>query len=225
MTAFANFETQRSPTPSRVLKKGKYGKHITHFPSEKNRTTIVCESELEADFCIWLEYDAEVVAYAAQPGTFAFAVTGTATHYTPDFEVTYSTGEIKYFEVKPDHVLQNTLYLTKMNVFRALAEQEGYGFRLVTERDIRIQPKLHNLQNLYSRLHSVGELEIAYLLEHVRTMPAETTLRALLGGPTPPSMKATAKGLFAHWIYTDLDQPLTLDCQIRLNGRQDARNA
>jgi hypothetical protein len=214
MKPLSAFENSRTVEPSRSLKKGKYGKHIVHFPSLKNRKVVVCESELEADFCVWLEYEANVVEYAPQPGTFSLALEGAPSRYTPDFQITYDTGEIRYIEVKPDHIFQDAGYLRKIDEFKRIAEQHGYSFGLVTERDIRIQPKLRNLQNLYNRLHLVTDVEVAYALDSLKSSSTGITLRTLLSSSFPPSVKSIAKGVFTRLISADLDQPFTLDSRI-----------
>ncbi|MBB6285660.1 MULTISPECIES: TnsA endonuclease N-terminal domain-containing protein [unclassified Pseudomonas] len=209
------FEQSRTRTPSRILKKGKYGKHITHFPSFKNKKVVVCESELEADFCVWLEYEDQVVAYAPQPGTFSFAMEDRAVRYTPDFEISYGTGEIRYVEIKPDHIVEDASYLRKIGEFRKVCEQAGYGFDLITEREIRIQPKLRNLQNLYNRMHLVTDTELNYVLDSLRqTSMSGSTVRSLLALPYPPSMKSIAKGVFNRLISADLDQLFTLESRV-----------
>ncbi|MFJ5296842.1 Tn7 transposase TnsA N-terminal domain-containing protein [Pseudomonas sp. NPDC088368] len=211
----STFENSRTQTPSRLLKKGKYGKHITHFPSFKNKKVVVCESELEADFCVWLEYEEQVVAYAPQPGTFTFVVDDRAVRYTPDFEITYGTGEIRYAEIKPDHIAEDTGYLRKVGEFRKVCELAGYGFDLITERDIRIQPKLRNLQNLYNRMHLVTDTELGYALDSLRQPSVSaSTVRSLLALTYPPSMKSIAKAVFSGLMLADLDQPFTLDTRI-----------
>lgn len=214
MKPLSAFESSRTVEPSRTLKKGKYAKHIVHFPSLKNGKVVVCESELEADYCVWLEYEESVVEYAPQPGTFSFTVKGALTWYTPDFQVTYDTGEIKYIEVKPDHIFEDAGYLQKIEEFKRIAKKEGYRFVLVTERDIRVQPKLRNLQNLYNRLHLVTDSEVAYTLDSLKSSPTGITLRALLSSPFPPSMKSIARCVFTRLISADLDQPFTLDSRI-----------
>lgn len=215
MKPLSAFENSRTVEPSRTLKKGKYGKHIVHFPSLKNRKVVVCESELEADFCIWLEYAENVVEYAPQPGTFSFALEGAPTRYTPDFQITYDTGEIRYIEVKPDHIFEDAGYLRKIDEFKRIAAQHGYSFALVTERDIRVQPKLRNLQNLYNRLHLVTDVEVAYALDSLKGAPSGMTLRTLLSKPSPPSMKSIARCVFTRLISTNLDHlPFTLDSRI-----------
>lgn len=221
----STFENSRTQTPSRHLKKGKYGKHITHFPSFKNKKVVVCESELEADFCVWLEYEEQVVAYAPQPGTFTFTVDDRTVRYTPDFEITYGTGEIRYAEIKPDHIAEDTGYLRKVGEFRKVCELAGYGFDLITEREIRIQPKLRNLQNLYNRMHLVTDTELSYALDSLKQPSASgSTVRSLLALTYPPSMKSIAKAVFSGLMLADLDQPFTLDTRIvsALAGAHDA---
>lgn len=205
-------------SPARKLKKGKFGKHIVHFPSIKNKKTVVCESELEADFCLLLEHDQSVVEYKPQPDTYRFSLNRKARLYTPDFLVIYDTGECTYYEVKPNHIESDEAYRVMFNTFSELVGELGYGSTLILERQIRVQPRLDNLKDLYSRIAMVSKHEHDYLMDTLRHLNKEITIHDLVSMNSPPSFRSIANAIFLKKIACDIDTPFSQNSYITKIG-------
>ncbi len=155
------------PQPARLLKRGRYGTHIVHFPSLKNGRVIVCESRLEADFALGLEFDRSVSSYLPQPKTIDVAV-GSALHsYTCDFEAIHLAAPTKYWEVKPDGVQQNLGLQRLFDAVRTHHESLGNRFEVICNKDIRREPCLGNMKLLYAKAHVVPTRTVMYLRERI----------------------------------------------------------
>lgn len=195
-------------SPARKLRKGKFGTHIVHFPSLKNNKTVVCESELEADLCLLFEYEPSVLEYRPQADTYRFTVNEKTRTYTPDFMATYDTGEQIYFEVKPDNIEGNGEYMEMSNTFSEKIKTAGYGFELLMERHIRIQPRMENLKELYSRISGITECEQAHLMDTLALLSRAISIHDLINMESPPSFRAVAHAIFFQKIEFNIDSPM-----------------
>lgn len=132
----------------RNLKKMK-GKTICRFPSSKPiPNTIYTEGVLEKDFCYHLEVDDQVIEYECQPlGYFYWNDTGKHL-YTPDFQVVYKDGTIKYFEVKQYEFLDD-YFNQNFEIWQQQALLLGKSLELVTDHYIYQSPYFSNLQHLH----------------------------------------------------------------------------
>ena len=129
-------------SPARPLKAGHWGNR--GFMPMRGKS-VQYESDLERDFLLALLYDDDVVAVAGQPFTVQCnAADGSATKYTPDF-MTVRTGprpsghivEVKYVEqLRKDW----RLLRPRLQAGRKRAHEDGLGFVLLTERQIRRLP-------------------------------------------------------------------------------------
>lgn len=194
--------------PARHLSRGRPGKQIVHFPSLKNEGVVVCESRLEADFCLWLEYDKGVVTYQPQPCQARLLVDGNFHAYTPDFLSTSLTGGRKLWEVKPDGVCRWPAYLRKMIVAAAHFRAQGQDFELVTSVVIRRDPELRNLHWLYAQAHVVDPRESAHLWDILGQMGEPTTLGCLCQQPVPVSIRAIARAVFCGELQINMAEPV-----------------
>src|SRR5690606_9776099 len=65
----------------RKVNKSRSGLGVNFFPSLKNKAMMPCESKLERDSCLELEFNKSVIAYRVQPFTIQLSSSET---YTPD---------------------------------------------------------------------------------------------------------------------------------------------
>lgn len=129
--------------------------------SYKNSRRIGCESNLERDLALLLEFSPNIVTFEEQPQRFLIPGIPASFHTTPDFAVTLDTGEIIMVEVK---YMRKAIELSDRH--EQIAEHlSGLGFRyfVLTERHIRFsQTVLDNclyLKGFKSRkYHAVAEL-------------------------------------------------------------------
>lgn len=121
----------------------------TKVPSVLLNRIVQCESVLEAELASILDVCPGVVWFAEQPAVIHYMIAGVAKSHIPDFAVATRNGcefvEVKFEKDVTDQVAERTARLT------ARLRPYGMGYRLVTERDIRIRPKLRNARQLLIR--------------------------------------------------------------------------
>lgn len=135
---------------SRRLTKGRSGKRIVFFPSRKNEALMPCESRLEADNCLDLEFDKSVESYRTQPFTINL---GGNESYTPDSIHKDNLGSIIVREVKFSGALQQEKLIDRLARIRNIFDQEGFQFHVLTEKNLQLPPKINNYKYLYRCSH------------------------------------------------------------------------
>jgi len=201
-----------------------YRRHLKHsrvknlfkFVSAKMNTVFTVESSLEFDTCFHLEYSPAVKAFEAQPEGFYYAFEGRDCPYTPDFRVVDQQGNASLIEVKPSDKVADPDFLQRFPIKQQKAFELSSPLKLVTERQIRIDPILGNLKLLhrYSGFQSFTPLHIQ-LLGLVRQLGrvSLSKLSDSTGAPTE-DIFATALSLIARGlIHSDLtEREMDLSC-------------
>lgn len=193
------------------------------------------ESTLEKDFFLLLEFDRRVISFEEQPVTITYLDGDRRVcHYTPDVLVHYQSAlpipsdeqpvlyEVKYTSDLREHGLA---YRSKFKAARRYAFDQGWRFRVVTERTIRTT-RLNNLRFLlrYHRLR-IDEGERHALLSVLREH-GPVQLDTLLTLVRPARFqRAETLTILWHLVATEqidveLDQPLTPQSLLRW-GRAD----
>ncbi|MBI5641157.1 MAG: TnsA endonuclease N-terminal domain-containing protein [Nitrospirae bacterium] len=132
------------------------------FYSFKNRCHVPCESLLERDFYLTLEFKKEVLSYKAQP--VRIHKKGRKKSIYPDSLVTFtpqSGCRPLLVEVKDSQDLDDPEKATEIKLkaasCREYAENQGWDFQLVTDKDIR-GVRLDNYKFLYKYTTSPSTL-------------------------------------------------------------------
>ncbi|MEC4591905.1 TnsA endonuclease N-terminal domain-containing protein [Nitrospirillum amazonense] len=184
-------------------------------PMGGGRRGVNVESTLERDFVLLSQFDGAVTGIEEQPVRILWAP---GRSYVPDFLVTYGDGrpndlvEVKY---STDKALLAGALEGRFAAARAYAADQGWRFRVVTEREIRT-PRLANIRfllpfrdrpvnpGLMVRIHALlqaqGALGVAVLADLAEGGP-ERRAHVL-----PTLWRAVARGELA----ADLEQPLTM---------------
>ena len=194
-----------------------YRRHLKHsrvknlfkFVSAKMNTVFTVESSLEFDTCFHLEYSPAVKAFEAQPEGSYYAFEGRDCPYTPDFRVVDQQGNASLIEVKPSDKVADPDFLQRFPIKQQKAFELSSPLKLVTERQIRIDPILGNLKLLhrYSGFQSFTPLHMQ-LLGLVKDL-GRVSLARLSGstGAPPEDVLATALSLIARGlIHSDLTE-------------------
>ena len=194
-----------------------YRRHLKHsrvknlfkFVSAKMNTVFTVESSLEFDTCFHLEYSPAVKEFEAQPEGFYYAFEGRDCPYTPDFRVVDQQGNASLIEVKPSDKVADPDFLQRFPIKQQKAFELSSPLKLVTERQIRIDPILGNLKLLhrYSGFQSFTPLHMQ-LLGLVKDL-GRVSLARLSGstGAPPEDVLATALSLIARGlIHSDLTE-------------------
>ncbi len=185
-------------------------KVIGKFPSLKMNTAIWWESQLERDYIYLLEIDPDVLSYQGQPFTIAYSNLDKRRKYTPDFWVERK-GSKQIIEVKPAHKVSETQNTRRFQQAASICLAHNLEFVVVTEKTIRVQPRLDNIKLLhrYARV-SLSWHNYIDCLEYFRSVETKSLLEA--------ERDLEAKGitrnyllrlLWSGFLLTDLMKPIT----------------
>jgi hypothetical protein len=197
------------------------------FSSRKNAEMHGFESLLEKEFMLLLEFDNSVASFEEQPLTIP--IPGVTRGYTPDFVVHYHADHeqkrSQLVEVKSTDDLKRNAekYSKKFEIAMSFANDHGWDFQIITEKDIRT-PRLGNLKFLreYRNISPLPE-QCRQITEIVSKANTHTSVEALLDQlgvedyerlhllPTIWHMVVVGK------LKVDLDSPLRNDALLSLN--------
>jgi hypothetical protein len=128
----------------------------------QRQSAVAFESALERDLYVLLDFDAAVARFEEQPVTIPYRdPAGVSRTYTPDVLVVYHVGLADHqdrqpvlYEVKYRDDLRANWgdYKPKFKAARRYAREQGWAFRLITEREIRT-PYLKNAKFLRAYRH------------------------------------------------------------------------
>ncbi|MFC5429461.1 TnsA endonuclease N-terminal domain-containing protein [Paraburkholderia denitrificans] len=180
-----------------------------------------------------LEFDERVARFEGQPVNIPLV--GVPRGYTPDVLVHYrtdpATGEIRkpfLTDIKHSDELRRNAekYAPKFRVAERFAAENGWEFRVTTEKEIRI-PRLANLKFLREyRNIEPHEQEINHLRSTLEQCTDQLSVADLLSY-VAPSATERLRWLPVIWfavlhriINVDMDQPLTHSTLLRLHGSE-----
>ena len=185
------------------------------------------ESSLERDWLIVLDFDPNVRAIQVQPFTLFYDFGDRSSRYTPDVLVEVGKAgqdnstivyEVKYADDLRTHWAK---YKPRFKAALRYCKQNGWGFKIVTERQIRT-PLLQNARFLRRyRAQPAHQVTCEQLIYTMRAL-GKTTPQALLAAAYW-SADARLGALSMVWkmvacrqIAADLDLPLTMSSSIWL---------
>lgn len=116
-----------------------------YFPSYKCGRMIAWESLLERDAILLLEFSQGVVSYGHQPAVIDYSDGDQMRKYYPDFEAVLDGGEVVHLEIKPAAELERSSVAAKYQLIAADYQRRRQSFRILTDKDIRVEPLLGNL--------------------------------------------------------------------------------
>lgn len=187
------------------------------FPSRKNRRMVGYEQLLEADVLTLFEFSPAIAAFREQPRHIYFGDEGKIRRCTPDFEIVLSDGSDRSIlvEIKPSAQLQKDEVRTKLIDIHAHLCREGELFVILTEGEIRMQPRLGNLKQLRAFLppFQLGRDQIHRALRMLENPGTRTfgESASLVGADTIVTLLASGYAQF------DLNESLTLDTLINFS--------
>ena len=117
----------------------------------KNLARFWCESLLERDALLALEFDEAVESYKAQPVSFAYtAINGKPARYTPDQLVKFKDDRgYQFREIKMAKRIDDALQEKMAWIRRHINDACGAGLEIVTDEDIRLGDSIFNMNMLY----------------------------------------------------------------------------
>lgn len=118
-----------------------------------------------------LEFDRSIVTYSEQPEPLTYHEDGVARKYTPDFLARTDAG-YTVFEVKPYEIANSEPWKSRLNHLSKLYREMGFEYRVMTEVEIRREPRLSNVVTL-----------LRYQRQSVPEEASELIVRMLEAGP------------------------------------------
>jgi hypothetical protein len=106
------------------------------------------ESHLKRDYIYLLEIDSDVIAYRSQPFKIQYFYKGKEKSYTPDFAVK-RTDRRQIVEIKPQNKVSSEKNQVLFSQIAPRCSEKGWEFIVVTDKTIRVKPKLNNIKTLY----------------------------------------------------------------------------
>ena len=123
---------------------------IIHFASVMCNEIKYCESKLEYDRLLTLEFDPTVRYYEAQPDPISYVrENGLTSRYTADVRVELTDGTYHIEEIKPYNESVKSEMLQKHALIRAQYGKSGIDFKIITNRDIYVGSSISNYRYLY----------------------------------------------------------------------------
>ena len=168
-------------------------KVIGKFPSIKNGRMVWWESQIERDYLYLLEIDPDVVSYEEQPLKIRYYLDGEPHLYTPDFRV-IRRDKRQIVEVKDKKAAVREEYVELFRRAAPICQEQGYEFVVVTDLDIRIQPKLDNIKLIYKYAKAAVTSLHQILLYSLFADMASLTLEEIIGG-------FASKGISGSVVY------------------------
>lgn len=141
------------------------------IPSSKLARMVECESILEGDVALLLEYSPGVVSYQEQPALIQYWDGEQMRNYFPDFEAVLLDGSRIHIEAKHSHKLAKPRLADKYRAIATHYQRTPVQYRIITELECQREPLHSNLRRL------------SYLRTKVTTepLPSQEMLSRLLG--------------------------------------------
>lgn len=179
--------------------------------------TIWWESQLERDYIYLLEIDPDVLSYCEQPFTMTYASQEKLKRYTPDFLVTRSQSQ-QIVEVKPERLTHADKNLQLWRQIAPIAIANNMEFVVVTEKIIRVQPRLDNIKLLYKYakvpLSFSNYLDCLEYFQNTKLISLLNAEQHLRGKGIPRSL--LLRLLWSGVLVTDLMKPINSESLIQL---------
>ncbi len=195
---------------SKVLPKGMWSKSIHYFYSLKNQSYCWCESMLERDALLVMEFDDDIERYKTQPISIQYKnAFGKVCRYTPDsLFKRKSSGEFVFREVKMSNRVNEELKAKFALINRQIMKSYDSRLEIITDSEIRVGNRIDNLKVLYS--YRRVDINQSDAMEIMKALPQEHCYSELidcakrLGAPD-----VTPLALLAHgYLYFDTTSPL-----------------
>lgn len=179
------------------------------------------EGAIERDYFFLLEIDPDVISYHEQPLKIEYVLEGKKHRYTPDLLVERRDRR-QLVEVTLRRKVAKRE--AEFRTIAAVCARHGYEFVVVTEEQIRLQPRLNNVKLLwrYSRTSITPQHQIA-CQEYFSGRGEATFADLMTFFATKGIGKQVAYGLLYHGLLDfDVMSPLTPESLVRLPKSQPA---
>lgn len=129
------------------------------FPSLKLGRLVHWESLVERDLILHLEYDPDIEHYQEQPCVIDYYDDkGKSRKYYPDFLVRRVDDSEALLEAKPAAKVRSPKLRAKLAAIALRMEEKNHQFRVMTDTEIRRQPRFDNLSRIHDAVRSSKSL-------------------------------------------------------------------
>ncbi|MCG8996080.1 TnsA endonuclease N-terminal domain-containing protein [Laribacter hongkongensis] len=179
------------------------------FPSAKAGRMVAFESLLERDALILLDLSPSVTHIKEQPFTLHYPDGERIRRYTPDFALELIDDSVLILEVKPAAKLVDRSISQRFRLIALEMEKGNHRFQIITDQEIRREPRLSNLKLLHRYLfHPTPENLQQQLCQQREPLPLGCWFQRL--GSQATALAAIA----AHLLIFDPDQPLQIETPV-----------
>lgn len=191
------------------------------FPSRKNGRLVHCEGLLELDAAYAFELHPRIVRYREQPTEIDFADGPRIRRYTPDFEITLSSGEKILIEVKPAASMSRPDVQHRLQCVSDCMRRHRKPFVILSDDVLRQEPRRVNLRQIFHSLGRPFPTQAAALnaLRYCRD--------AFPGRLSHASAALALRGMRVHdllfmgLLRCDLNTPLTANSSVLISEEGD----
>ena len=148
-------------------RKGKNGENWLFF-----------ESYLENAFFNQYEFDPSIVVMESQPLSISYYFRGKKRFYTPDIGLVQCSDnglKEKFKEVKHSSAMEDNTTRNKYKRIRRVFKKLGYEFEVVTEKNLKSEQALRNLEIIYKSLGNITSSS-PLIDDALSLIPSQTTL-------------------------------------------------
>jgi hypothetical protein len=191
------------------------------IPSRKNGRMVDHEGLLERDAIYLFEASFRIKRYREQPITIHYPDGNRLRRYTPDFELVLDNGQTLLIEIKHSDSLVNQELVHKLGCIDQYLRQSGTTFLVLTEKTIRLKPRLTNLRQICTetkRIWPTTDAVIHVISKYQRHFP--TTLQH--ANELLAKHGLNAQTLFVLGAITfDLSRPLNQETTVNIAKDND----
>lgn len=180
------------------------------FPSLKNGRVVHHEGLLELDAIYLFELSPSIQRYREQPAKVFFSDGQCQRRYTPDFELTLTTGELIWIEVKPLRFLREQETSTRLGHVAAHMSAAGRRFEVLADDVLRLEPRQSTARTIWRRLPRVLPSQVCCavaIARHQASFPMALDAAQAV-------MAAEQADVYAAMLYG----LLTMDFSLSLSG-------
>ena len=136
--------------------------------------TIQCESRIELKFVMRADIDPLVQNIQAQPVLINYSINGVTRKHYPDYLITSTNRLPTFTEIKDESDPDLPQYIELANQLQSPLFNLGFGYQLLTSKEILVEPYLSNTETLLryartrlSELSKMRALQILSLYESI----------------------------------------------------------
>lgn len=194
-------------------------KNIGKFPSIKNKRAVWFESLIERDFLYLIEFDRDVLKYQEQPFKIKYSLNGKKRVYTPDFLIERKEKK-QVIEIKPQSKVEKKEFIQFSTFMKDFFAEEKHEFLVVTDLEIRIEPKFSNIKTLWRYAHmpitTKHKILIREFFKDTSTTPFQEFSEFLNNSKEQKELIYSL--LFHDCLRIDIKQQITADSQISIGN-------